>query len=191
MKGFALLRICMTAYSRRYTEASFWSEPLWTLEGSAENARATVFSLRTGPSGAQLLAVRLRRIAEEETKLVAEPPQVLVESSGATRELLPDVEEHICQITSEACRNALRHARASLVRIEVRFASNDFQLVVKDDGVGISPDILRYGRPNHFGMTGMRERAARISAHFHIESAEGQGTEISFTLDSADAYRSG
>lgn len=160
------------------------------LGGSAEHARETVFSLRATPLDGEVLITKLRRIAEEESLLFSEASKVSVAFSGTARELLPEVEEHICQITSEACRNALRHAKASFVCIDVRFASDDFQVIVKDDGVGMSPNVQRHGKPNHFGMTGMRERAARISGHLRVKSTEGQGTEISLSLPSLNAYRS-
>jgi signal transduction histidine kinase len=67
-------------------------------------------------------------------------------------------------------------------------------LTVADDGRGIDPAWLReQGRPDHWGLRGMRERAERIGARLDIDGGggrEGQrGTRVALTLPARMAYR--
>src|SRR5262249_55615767 len=109
------------AESRRLMERA-----LELIGESAERARESLFSLRTQSSCPPTLVERLRSLARDETALLSESAKVSVESTGTPREFLPEVEEQVCQIASEALRNALRHAKASVVRIEVSFTRADF-----------------------------------------------------------------
>ena len=60
---------------------------------------------------------------------------------------------------------------------------------IRDDGRGISSEILQKGaRAHHFGLQGMRERAQRIGGVFNIWSREGAGTELELIVPAAHAY---
>ncbi|MNR25579.1 Sensor histidine kinase LiaS [compost metagenome] len=62
-------------------------------------------------------------------------------------------------------------------------------LSVKDDGAGIAQDVLGAGsRPGHWGLPGMRERAAQLDGTLDIASAPGQGTELTLRIPAASAY---
>ena len=53
---------------------------------------------------------------------------------------------------------------------------------VSDNGAGIDPAVASGGRDGHFGLQGMRERAARIGATLTVESSAGSGTEITLIV---------
>ena len=60
---------------------------------------------------------------------------------------------------------------------------------IRDDGKGIDPKILEDGgRPGHWGISGMRERAQRIGAQLDFWSEMGAGTEVQLTIPAAVAY---
>jgi signal transduction histidine kinase len=61
-------------------------------------------------------------------------------------------------------------------------------LRIRDDGAGIAPAILEDGRPGHYGLPGMRERAAEIGAKLDIWSGIGTGTEIDLSIPGSIAY---
>lgn len=113
---------------------------------------------------------------------------------GTVRRLQPAVLDEVCRIGLEALRNAFAHARAAQVRIEVVYRRSAFVLTVADDGRGIDPAWLReQGRPDHWGLRGMRERAERIGARLDIHSGGGRegwrGTRVALTLPARMAYR--
>ncbi|MDH4190574.1 MAG: response regulator [Betaproteobacteria bacterium] len=83
----------------------------------------------------------------------------------------------VCQ---EALTNVARHARANSVHIEL-FASNDnLVLEIADDGVGLAPDA--FSKSGHFGIRGMRERAAALDGWIEVEGAPGHGTTVMISL---------
>ena len=53
------------------------------------------------------------------------------------------------------------------------------------------PPFLNRVRPGHYGLPGMRERAAEIGAKLDIWSGEGTGTEIDLSIGGSIAYGKG
>ena len=54
-------------------------------------------------------------------------------------------------------------------------------LSVADDGAGCEPSENGHLKPGHYGLIGMKERAAQIGAEFSFDSAPGRGTIVSVT----------
>jgi signal transduction histidine kinase len=96
---------------------------------------------------------------------------------GDAREMHPIVRDEIYRIGYEAIRNACTHSAASRLEVELRYA-NDLALRVCDNGTGIDPVIADRGKDGHFGLPGMRERAARIGGKLTLVSSSSSGTEI-------------
>lgn len=113
---------------------------------------------------------------------------------GTVRRLQPAILDEVYRIGHEALRNAFVHARAAQVTVDVAYRRAAFVLTVADDGCGIDPSWLAgRGRPDHWGLRGMRERAERIGARLDIHSGAGRegwrGTRVALTLPARMAYR--
>lgn len=93
-----------------------------------------------------------------------------------------DVEYAAFMVAREALSNALLHARASQVRLEIDGDADRLQLSVQDDGIGLS-DGLAQGRPGHLGMVGMRERALAIGARLTVAGGPDGGTHVTLVWD--------
>jgi glucose-6-phosphate-specific signal transduction histidine kinase len=65
-----------------------------------------------------------------------------------------------------------------------------FRVLVRDNGCGIDPDVLRSGRDGHWGLSGMRERARRIGAKLKVWSRSAGGTEVELFVPGHVAFRS-
>ena len=89
--------------------------------------------------------------------------------------------EEIVQIGREALRNALQHTGGA-VHVDIHYASRRFSLAVHDEGQGMNPAIMESGIPGHFGLKGMRERAARIASTLTIESMARGGTHVQLNV---------
>jgi signal transduction histidine kinase len=98
--------------------------------------------------------------------------------TGKPKALNPGIREQIFLIGREAVVNALRHSGATNIEVEVEYLRSRTRVLVRDDGCGIDPKIVRSGRNSHWGLRGMRDRAESIGAQFRIWSKRGAGTEI-------------
>jgi signal transduction histidine kinase/ligand-binding sensor domain-containing protein len=102
---------------------------------------------------------------------------VVVDTSAdiTERPIDPGVADEILAICRESLINAVRHASASRIRIEVLSNDRLMQVRVIDNGQGIPPAILENAtETGHWGIAGMRERALRIGTHLVIRSMPGE-----------------
>jgi hypothetical protein len=106
--------------------------------------------------------------------------RVVVE--GTPNPLQPIVRDEIYSIGREALVNAFRHSGASSIEVQLEYAANGLRVSVRDNGCGIKPELLRFGREGHWGLSGMRERAERIGAKFRVMSAASAGTEVELSV---------
>ena len=107
---------------------------------------------------------------------------------GPPRELHPIIRDEIYRISREALSNAFKHANAGHIEAEISYGPQVLRLRIRDDGEGIPAEVLEQGRPGHFGLPGMRERARQIGAELTIWSRAGTGTEIELSLAGSKAY---
>lgn len=137
--------------------------------------RAALQSLRSSTTERNDLADALRRATESDQ--LPGSMSVSLSVTGSASEMHPIVRDEIYLIGYEAIRNAALHSGASRLEIELRYAQ-DLTLRVRDNGAGIDPALLHRGKPGHFGLQGMRERASRIGGKLTMTSSHSAGTEI-------------
>lgn len=101
---------------------------------------------------------------------------------GHTKSLEPHVLEQIFLIVREGLVNALRHASATRVGVEIEYLRRKMHVIVRDNGTGIDPAVLRRGQNSHWGLTGMHERATSIGAKIRVWSKQGKGTEVEISV---------
>lgn len=116
-------------------------------------------------------------------------PDYSVVMEGTPKRLNRGVNAEILRIARESLRNSFQHAKASRIEAEVRFGESHFRIRFRDDGVGIDPDVLKHGsRLGHWGMIGLKERAAQVGAKLDVWSKPGAGTELDLTVPAQIAY---
>lgn len=112
--------------------------------------------------------------------------------NGAVRALHQVVYEEVSRIGKEALGNAFRHSEARSIEVELSYEPSELRMRIRDNGVGIDPNILEQGRRDgHWGLPGMRERAQKIGAHLEIWSRAGAGTEIELRVAARIAFAPG
>jgi signal transduction histidine kinase len=153
---------------------------------ATEEGRAALNSLRTSTTQTNDLAEALRRVTEN--GLIPSSMAVTFSVVGDAREMHPIVRDEIYRIGYEAIRNAFAHSSASRLEVELRYA-DDLALRVRDNGTGIDPAIVDAGKDRHFGLQGMRERAARIRGKLTIVSSTNSGTEIKLIVPGGIIFR--
>ena len=156
----------------------------WLARATREG-RAALNSLRATSAEGPDLMEALKRVAEEETG--AGSLSVTCRSTGEPRDIHPIVADEVYRIAHEAVRNARMHARASKLLLELEYGQR-LILRITDDGIGMDSALLEQGRPGHFGLQGMRERAAHIEGKLTITSAPGAGTVITLIVPGGIAF---
>jgi signal transduction histidine kinase len=160
------------------------SRALQLSESALAQGRGALTTLRVATFSQQDL---LRSLKLAVTHLPGDKHRAIRYSTdGEEVQLRAGMGEEIVQILREALRNALQHTHG---RIDVRlsYTLGGFLAIIKDEGLGISPTTLESGVPGRFGLTGMRERAARITASLTIESSR-EGTQVRLLVPGRMAY---
>ena len=114
--------------------------------------------------------------------------RVIVE--GSPQALHPMIRDEIYRIGRESLANAFRHSHAEKVEVEIEYSASDLRILVRDNGCGIDPQVLRTGREGHWGLAGMRERAEKIGAKLKVWSRAEAGTEVELSIPGHIAFRS-
>jgi signal transduction histidine kinase len=143
-------------------------------EGLAE-ARQSIWALRSQDSGESTLPVRLRRIVEAEGN---HGLQVSFNLFGAYRPMPAETEREFLRVAQEAIHNVSKHAQARHLFVQLEYGPNEIALEVRDDGRGFAVDAELASPPDHYGLTGMRERAAAIGGRLDVMSEAGAGTTV-------------
>jgi len=128
------------------------------------------------------------------TELLSQPtsesrPEFRVQVEGAPRDLNPIVRDEAYRIAAEALRNAIRHARARAIEVEIRYDDKSMRLRIRDDGKGIAPAVLGKDHSlGHWGLRGLRERAKHVGGNLDVWSELDSGTEIELNIPAVNAY---
>jgi ligand-binding sensor domain-containing protein/signal transduction histidine kinase len=157
------------------------------VRSSLEEARSSIWNLRSAQSDAEAETLPARLAAAVQAKQKSGLATIRLTVTGTFRPLERTVEDEVLRIAQEAISNAIRHAEAGAIEVVLKYDSGLLRLDVKDNGKGFAPNE---GAPHgHYGLQGMRERAAMIGAKLRIESSSGNGTliETSLPLTSAGA----
>ncbi|WP_198411227.1 ATP-binding protein [Marinimicrobium alkaliphilum] len=94
--------------------------------------------------------------------------------------LTPNEEIHLLQIVREATQNAIHHSEGQQVAIRLHQSDDkQIQVRIEDDGIGIAnaPE-----KPNHYGLTIMRERAHSLGGELHLSNRVPTGTRVYFAF---------
>ncbi|NES96029.1 MAG: PAS domain S-box protein, partial [Desertifilum sp. SIO1I2] len=143
-------------------------------------ARRSVVALRPQLLEEGSLQSALHRLVTQ-IRAAANDTTLYYEVKGTAYTLSTEVESNLLRIGQEALTNAIRHAHADEIRVELVYDRNQFCLRVKDNGQGFGVGSIPSSKG--FGLLGMSERAERIGAQLTIRSQPGQGTEMIVTID--------
>jgi two-component system NarL family sensor kinase len=140
---------------------------------SLEEARRSVLDLRAAPLEGRSLA----RALEDHIAALPRPNGLRIKFivSGAGKPLPARVETGIYRIAQEALSNAITHANAARVTVDLVVQPEELNLTVIDDGRGFDPASIPPGR---YGLLGLNERARLLGGSLQIHSEPGAGTSV-------------
>lgn len=162
------------------------SEEYRLAEGALDRADDLVLQARDRVQGLRTLkrTVELVPFLEEiAARYRSDGLNVSITADNRIESLAPECAEQILAIVEEALANTLRHAEASEVAIDARSVGRQLIIGILDDGRGFPADLLAgKGVAGHFGIQGMRERAALLGGTLGIENTAGKGAFVEVRL---------
>ncbi|HRW08539.1 MAG TPA: GAF domain-containing sensor histidine kinase [Caldilineaceae bacterium] len=86
------------------------------------------------------------------------------------------IEADLYKIAQEALNNVVKHAKAEVVSVHLRFTDDACWMTIQDDGVGFDPATVQ--REGGLGLRNIAARVKQISGEMQLESALAQGTKL-------------
>lgn len=139
-----------------------------------QEMRSLIFELRPAELDSDGLVPTLRKHVDVLRRVYHTEVDLRVDGE---RRIRAPAEREVFRIAQEALNNALKHAKAGRVWIELEMRKEHVGLRVCDDGVGFEPQTAQL-RSKRLGLTSMHERAEAIGGSLTIESASGGGTRV-------------
>jgi two-component system nitrate/nitrite sensor histidine kinase NarX len=147
------------------------------LEQISHDIRRFISDLRKTPPPPLYLQDALQKMVVEFTQKT--PVKISLDMEKPLQRLKADHVAHLVRIAHEALINATQHGHAGKILISCTVTGEQGELSVIDDGKGFSPEWVPPEGGEHFGLSIMRARAARLGGQFSLRSKPGEGTRIS------------
>ena len=153
-----------------------------TIKRATKESRELLVAMRRAdataapPELVQSIVDRWRAATGRQADLVVEGEPLLPSESAY----------ELAAILGEALENVDRHTPAGTrVRVQLQEQDSWVTLRVEDDGAGAPADIAGLSLHGHFGLLGMRERAARVGGSVLLVSSAGRGVRMTARLPAA------
>jgi signal transduction histidine kinase len=165
------------------TAQTLLDQSLAVTRSGLQETRRALKSLRASPLDDLGLALAISQLAHSAAeranlKLDLSMPEPLPALS-------PEVEQCVYRVAQEAIANVAHHANARQLSVALTCETDRVTLLIKDDGRGF--DVRQGEQAGHYGLAGMRERAALIGADLNLESQPGHGTCLQLAIRGATA----
>jgi signal transduction histidine kinase len=158
-------------------------------KSALDSGRRALNELRAAPLSAADLVQSFSQLANELTRDARIKMDVIVE--GRERPLNAAAGNDVLQVGQQAITNALQHANARNIHVLLSYGDEQLRIRVQDNGCGMNEETLGLGRPGHYGMAGMKERAERLGGSLSIRSRVGEGTEVDLSAPGNLLYQEG
>jgi PAS domain S-box-containing protein len=183
LQGFTGVALQLTAVARRTADAetaAALGDVMGLAQRTLDDARQAVWDLRAPAVGAGTFPAALRQLAE--TAIRGSDLALDFEVSGVERPLAEQVQAAAERVLQESIVNTIKHAAACSVRVRLSYRTRSLRLRVSDDGKGfeVDPAFRAYG--GHWGLLGMKERAAELHGTLTVRSSPSRGTTVTLRI---------
>jgi signal transduction histidine kinase/ligand-binding sensor domain-containing protein len=154
--------------------------------------RETIWALDQEAVSVDEFVGRVRQFTEQQTRYRAQPAATCSAEGAEGVQLSPIQALHLFRITQEAVTNALKHADATVLHVDLRrLDGGRLRLSVADDGCTAPPvttgdgavgDAAAEDALTGYGLRNMRHRAEDLGGTFEMRPTEPTGTEIRVTV---------
>ncbi|MGE7773991.1 AraC family transcriptional regulator ligand-binding domain-containing protein [Chitinophaga sp. NPDC101104] len=112
------------------------------------------------------------------------PAQINYYSFGDPFRFDPGVELTVYRIAQELIQNAVKHAQATSIIVQLQFVAPDISLTIEDDGIGFSADRMRPGS----GLDILRQNVSGLGGTIEWDGRAGAGTAVTLVIPSLQAH---
>jgi signal transduction histidine kinase/ligand-binding sensor domain-containing protein len=157
------------------------------VEAYIREARQSIWDLRSPVLETHDLHAALREFGKRAT--AGKPVRFATSVTGTPRQCSAKVENQLLRIGQEAITNAVRHADAKRIHLELKFDERAVALRVSDDGRGFDGECPAADADRHYGLATMRERAEELGGRFTLDAAVGRGTAVETIVPIASNHK--
>jgi signal transduction histidine kinase len=143
-----------------------------------EELRSLIFELRPPEVETEGLATALRKHVDVLQRVHGHAVRLTLD--GDAQSSAP-TDAEVLRIAQEALQNALRHADAERIGVDLDADNGHLRLAVTDDGAGFDPADPAL-RARRLGLTSMEERARALGGRLTIDSHPGRGTTVTLEV---------
>jgi signal transduction histidine kinase len=140
-------------------------------------ARYCIWDLHSEKSREENLAEALEDWLKMRSRR-AQEAEIHFQFHGTLPPLDAGLSHHIMRIAQESVNNALSHAAAKHIRLNLAASSEEITLEVADDGTGYDVDAAMQPGRGNFGIITQQQRARKIGATLRFDSHPGRGTRV-------------
>jgi signal transduction histidine kinase len=151
-----------------------------------EDLRLVIDSLDAGEHSLAAALANLRYRLEPRLEAAGLALAWRVDPQAGDR-LAPGEVLHVLRVVQEALTNAMKHARASRLEVEVRDddAAGMLCVDVTDDGVGVAASARAVASGEGRGLDNMRQRARSLRGELEVLADPPRGTRVRLRIPSA------
>lgn len=176
--GAELTLISSTADSEAYVRKDESKDPFEQIGEISRNAsnilRDTIWAIRKDTLDVEEFVGKLMQfIYRRQGKLNIEFENEINEEVKLT----PSQSLNLFRVCQECIHNAIKHANAHVMKIQMRLVQGHIEIELHDDGVGMGTQYSE-----GYGLNNMKERIAEIGGSIYFDSAPSQGTRILVTV---------
>ncbi|RIV18783.1 sensor histidine kinase [Fibrisoma montanum] len=112
--------------------------------------------------------------------------QVHLDCPESVAQLTAPLELMLYRIAQELLNNAIRHARAHHITIQLYCQADEIRLSVLDDGVGFDFDAIMEDKQRGLGLRNIESRLSVVNGHVTFDVAPGRGSQIHVQIPLSD-----
>jgi signal transduction histidine kinase len=181
------LHVAVDRLPADYSDRQQFESVIRLVDHAIEDGRCALQGLRSPNGRTSTLGEAFARVPSDLGFASADGFRVVV--LGGEKQLRAGLLDEVYRIGREAIVNACLHSQAKAIEAEIEYRPTELRVAVRDNGRGIGPQDLQWGRIGHWGLQGMRERAESIGARFRLWSGAALGTEVELRVPGQIAFQ--
>lgn len=94
----------------------------------------------------------------------------------------PNVEAIIYRVTCELINNAIKHSKATLIKVRIWLKGDKVEIFVSDNGIGFDYDNLENDQNCGMGLSNIASRISSLKGTIEVDTEQGIGTTINIII---------